>query len=100
MSWELWHTRGNNLIDDFDTIEEALDFVWAEIAASGEETVRAWWLRDGSRQLLPLSGEDLLITALVAHDVNRGAVALMDRLTQHEQRLQALERLAGSAARS
>ena len=49
MSWELWSDRGGNLIEDFDTLSDALAFAWGEIAAGGEAQVRGWSLLDGER---------------------------------------------------
>lgn len=38
--FELWNDRTNNLIDEFDTVEQALDEVRWRIAAHGEEVAR------------------------------------------------------------
>ena len=39
--FELWNDRTNNLIDEFDTIEQALDEVRWRISARGDDAGRA-----------------------------------------------------------
>lgn len=61
-SFELWNDTTNNLIDEFATVEQALEEVRRRIAVDGQEGARALTLLrlDGEAAEVVVAGDDLI----------------------------------------
>jgi hypothetical protein len=106
MHWELWHRKSGNMIDDFATLSDGLDFVAGELASGGHKAVLGWELISSEEGVPSLRDEDLVLTAMVAQgNVQTSQLAptplaerIAHRFQQYEEHVQALERQLAAAS--